>query len=106
MKGLSYRALVIGLLNTTLILTSVYSTPKQRIVVNPNPRHYTLCRPVLSCEPKAVIANDLTHEGITIEMRDTNEQNSHERVTITYGLPSRPCHSEERSKDYLKIISM
>lgn len=77
-----------------MILTSVYSTPKQHIMINPNPRHYTTCQPVLSCVPREVIANDLTHEGIVIKMRDPHGDD----VTITYGLPSKPCMPEERPK--------
>jgi hypothetical protein len=42
-----------------------------------------------------MLANDLTHEGITIEMQDLNEKNSDDRIAITYGLPSKPCSPDE-----------
>lgn len=71
--------------------------PSQRVtVVNPDPRVYHECSPVLSCKPRTdAPTGPLSHDGIRVSFGD---------VVIGYGTPEQPCHPWEEEKSRLILL--
>lgn len=96
MNWISICALSLGIINTAILLMNPLSTRHEHIVVDPDPRKYSICRPVLSCTVREIPLGVMTHEGIRIEMHDTRAINGNKTISFTYGLPQRPCFPKER----------
>lgn len=99
MKGLTFLLwfnMTLTLATIMYIAVSMPSPTKGRVfLVDPDPRYYSECSPVLSCMLiKDAPLGKLSHHGISVQMK-TPHGDGDASVTIHYGEPFKPCQPKD-----------